>query len=772
MIEPLCPDYTNTPVSPRRPPFHYTPADPLAPPQVSIVTPFYNTGPVFHETAHSVFRQSFQQWEWLIVNDGSTAEESLRILEEYRHRDPRIRVLDHGENRGLSAARNTGFREARSPYVVQLDSDDLLEPTAVEKWVWCLESYPEYSFVKGYSVGFGAQEYLWQKGFHDGSAFLEDNLIAATSALRKTVHQAIGGYDETLRGGLEDWDFWLRCASKGYWGGTVPEYLDWYRRRPSHQDRWPDFDGAQKQRLLQAKLKQRYPHLWQGGFPQIRLRWHMPYDEVPTVLPFANRLKKEKGRVLLLVPWLEMGGADKFNLDLIGQLIRQGWEVSVAATLEALHRWLSHFTRLTPDVFILHHFLRLTDYPRFLHYLIQSRQIDIVLITNSELGYLLLPYLRSRCPEVSFVDFCHMEEEGWKGGGYPRLAVEYGELLDLHGVSSEHLKRWMVSRGAREERIRVCYTNVDVQWWKPDEKLGEKVRKELGIGQGEGVILYAGRLCAQKQPQVFGQTLVRLRQKGVEFVAVVAGDGPDRGWLEEFLQREGVAERVRLLGAVSAERMRELMVAADLLFLPSKWEGIAFVVYEAMASGLAIVGANVGGQKELLTPECGVLIECGEEEKEVEEYAEVLARLLRNSECRQKMGQAARRRVEKHFRLEKMGDQMHSFFHEALHLLHTAPPSLPPPGLAHACATQAIEYTRLSNVADGLWRERERAQAGPLGFHPYLLDPYSDSWRTLAYFTLRRLFLPYYRAALDRNMKWLLPLKDRLKHLLLLRERS
>src|SRR3954464_10593284 len=98
MIDPTNPDYTNTPVSPQRPRFGYQPADLSAPPSVTIVTPFYNTGPVFHETAQSVLRQSLQQWEWLIVNDGSTAPESLEILDGYRQCDPRIRVIDRDTN--------------------------------------------------------------------------------------------------------------------------------------------------------------------------------------------------------------------------------------------------------------------------------------------------------------------------------------------------------------------------------------------------------------------------------------------------------------------------------------------------------------------------------------------------------------------------------------------------------------------------------------------------------------------------------------------------
>ncbi len=126
MVDPQNPDYQNTPVSPSRPQYGYRPADPSAAPAVSIVTPFYNTGEVFRETAQSVLQQSLQQWEWLIVNDGSHEPVSLHILDEYRQSDPRVRVIDHPENRGLPAARNRGWQEARSRYILYLDSDDLL----------------------------------------------------------------------------------------------------------------------------------------------------------------------------------------------------------------------------------------------------------------------------------------------------------------------------------------------------------------------------------------------------------------------------------------------------------------------------------------------------------------------------------------------------------------------------------------------------------------------------------------------------------------------
>ncbi len=65
------------------------------------------------------------------------------------------------------------------------------------------------------------------------------------------------------------------------------------------------------------------------------------------------------------------------------------------------------------------------------------------------------------------------------------------------------------------------------------------------------------------------------------------------------------------VGALPNPRLRDLMAAADILFLPSAWEGIAQSIYEAMAAGLVVVGADVGGQRELVTPDCGYLLSPG-----------------------------------------------------------------------------------------------------------------------------------------------------------------
>jgi glycosyltransferase involved in cell wall biosynthesis len=702
-MDPWAPDFDNTPVSAQRPSFGYQPEDATAAPAVSIVTPYYNTGEILLETARSVLRQSLQQWEWLLVNDGSSEQQALRVLDGFRERDPRIRVIDLEVNRGLPAARNAGVQQARADLVFFLDADDLIEPTALEKLAWCLESYPEYSFCKGLTVHFGAEEYLTTAGFQSGNLFLVQNPITIRALVRRRVVLEVGGFDETLRAGLEDWDFWLHCAAQGFWGYSIPEFLDWYRRRPDHSDRWSAWTERGK-RGMRREFRRRYPRLFAKGMPAVIPQPAKPYEAVREEIPFANVLTKATKRILLILPWMAMGGADKFNLDLMDQLLKRGFEVTVATTLPGNYAWYREFAARTPDIFVLPHFLRMRDYPRFLHSLICSRRLDVVLVSHSELGYRLLPYLRSRCPDTVFVDLCHMEEEHWNDGGHPRQAVAYQDILDLNVVTSQHLKSWMAGRGADPAAIEVCYTNVDTDWLSPDPELGVRVRTELQIPADVPILLYAGRLCEQKRPRLFAQVMQQLRGRGLEFVCLVAGDGEERRWLAAYLRRHRLTAVVRMLGAVSSHRIRELLAASDILFLPSKMEGIALTIFEAMAMAVVPVSADVGGQGELVTPDCGVLIGPGEEREEILAYADALANLLHSPDRRTSMGRKARERVSTHFRLEQMGDRMVALLDKARELHDLRGQAVVGHRLATEHAVQAIEQQRLLLATQRLWK--------------------------------------------------------------------
>lgn len=714
MIDPCKPDYSNTPISPLRPRYSYCCADPDAMPVVSIITPFRNTGPVFRETAASVFGQSLQQWEWLILDDASDDPESLAVLEACVRADARVRVIRLNVRGGPGRARNIAAAQARSSYLAFIDSDDLYEPTALEKWLWFLQSHPHFAMVKGFQVGFGAEEYLWREGFHSGAALLEQNLVQTACLIRREVYKEVGGMDEAIVGGMEDWDFWLRCANAGSWGGTVPEFLDWYRRRPTHSDRWQDWDSGERQAAFRQQLKARYPNLLAGPFPEPRENGSPVYAELPDSPRFANFLTCEEGKhkLLIVVPHLVAGGSDKYVLDLMSELIaRHDYEISVVATRESEHPWRHWFETLTPDVFTLNSFLQPRDYPRFLAYLIRSRRIDSVLVTHSEWGYRLLPFLRAECPGVRCYDYVHIEEPDWKAGGYPAFSITYQSFLDHTVASSQHLREWMTEQGAQREKISVVNTNIDTEAWRRDAYDGIGLRMKWSVPSDTPVLLFTGRLCAQKQPDVLAHTLKDLQGRGLSFVAFIAGYGERQQWLQDFVNQHRL-DGVRLLGPRANDEIRELLAISDVFFLPSLHEGIALTLFEAMAMGVVPVSARVGGQEELVTPGCGVLIERGPEESK--RYADVIEKLLRDTVMRSQMAEAARCRVVECFPLSRMSEQM------AAILTGSIPGTAPKFDLESASRAlvrshtrEIIEQYRLERLADVLWSERCRPHPEP-----------------------------------------------------------
>ena len=686
------------PLSPAQPRYGYHPTDPGAAPVVSVITPYYNTGQIFLETAESLLRQSLQRWEWIIINDGSSDPATLRYLLPFRSADPRICVLDI-PNGGPSRARNVGVAVARADLIFLLDSDDLLAPTALEQLAWTLISHPGSSFATSWTAVFGGENLRSRRGFDTRHAFLYDNTVTALTMIRRSAYTQVGGFAEQIRGGLEDYEFWMRCAAAGMWGHDIRSELIWIRRKQQSEYGgygWGFQSDESTMPAFRQTMRSAYPRLFHDGLPHLvddpgPQTAHALVDPAP---PFGNQLVPVgKRRMLMLLPAMRIGGADRYALDVAQGLMARDDRVTVVLTRsDEPHTWIEELRRITPDVFDLPAFLRAGDIPRFLRYLVESRGITHVWISNSMLGYQLLAFLRAHCPHIAFVDYNHIEQV-FRHGGMPQLGVEHSELLDLHIASSQHLAEWMRVRGVAPERIAVCTTNIDTEHWRPDAELRDRIRAELGIAETQTVILFAARLAAQKRVRLAAQILRRLRDQQGACVALFAGDGEDMPWLHAFVRRYGLAKQIRLLGSVSHQRIYELLAAADILLLPSEHEGIALILFEALATGVVPIAADVGGQRELVTPACGVLIPPGPDE--LVAYCNVLQQLIANPEWRASMRQAGREHVLLHFQLPQMLDRMQGLLDHAADLARRAARPPVPAGTGLAMAILALEHDQL-----------------------------------------------------------------------------
>jgi glycosyltransferase involved in cell wall biosynthesis len=751
--------------------FDYLPVNKNEKPVLTIVTPYFNPGEVFRDTVRAIFNQSLQQWEWIIVNDGSNDWVSLNILEEYRHIDPRIRVVDHPNNLGPSAARNTGYKEASSDYVIYVDADDLIEPTTLEVFYWFLVTHPQFYFVNSFSIGFGAKQYLWARGFHDGEQNREENFIDYTALIRREILVEVGGFDSSIRHGGEDWDFWLKCASKGYWGYTIPEYFKWYRTREDHSDRWLNF-REENLKSLKDGFKKKYPELWNGKFPSVSSSQRQHYQPIPDLSGIvSNHLVKRKKRLLMILPYLVVGGADRYNYDLVSILVNEGWEVSIVTTLASDNTFYSQFSKLTSDIFILPNFLEIQYYPSFISYLIRSRNFDLVMIQNSHFGYLLVPYLKHTFPELPLIDLTHTVTPDWFSGGYPRLSVLYQNFFSANVVISNQIRDWMKQNGALPEKIRVVHWGIDLEIWNPNPDLRRNLRKKLGVSEDDIVIIYNARLVEGKQPDVFFYTIERLCQLDDSLRAVVIGDGPLFNWLRDLVVDHGLEQKIVLLGALEPEKVREWLNVGDIIFLPSVQEGIPLVFYEGMAMGLVPVGANVGGTAELVTPDCGILIERSNfttKEGEIEAYVQVISSISKDRDRLGIMKLSSRRQIENYFDIEHMRGAVIQIFEDIMRNANRG--QVPDVKDFTAVLLQnALEIIQYQQESLTLWRELSnlRTENGHLKYSLqqafWTVPPLRSS--AFFYFGMRALLLDYYQK-LREVFPWLDDVKEKVKKVL------
>jgi glycosyltransferase involved in cell wall biosynthesis len=665
---------------------------------VSIITPYYNTEAFFVETFISLQSQSLQNWEWVIVDDGSSDKESLNRLFEVVAKDERIKLI-HQNNAGPASARNKSFINTVGRYICLLDSDDLIEPTYLEKCVWFLDSYPEFAFCNAYSVVFGAEEYLWTTGFERGNSHLQANSGPPISVIRREAFIDCGGFDESIRFGHEDWDFWMSMAKVGHWGYTIPEFLQWYRKRVNGR-----FEQIMQSDNVNDEFEKYIANKYEGlekDFPQPVRRHPLPYETIETKSIVCNPLAANPNgrRVMFILPWMVTGGADRVNLDLIEGLTAKGHEVTVCATLAADHRWEHEFSRFTPDIFILPNFLHVSDYPRFLTYLIQSRQIDSVVITGSTLGYQFLPYLRAVSPDVAFVDMSHVEEPHWLNGGHPRFGTGYQDLLDLNITTTKHLADWMSEHGADGERIKVMYTGVRTTPCTNEDRC--RVRAELDIPFNLPVIVFAGRLCEQKRPLMLAEILRNLNDQGLLFRALIIGEGELKHQFERLLAEYQLSDHVQMLGAIPHKRWLDVLAGCDILLMPSQYEGISIALLEAMAAGVVPVVAKVGGQNEIVSPDAGVLISHGD--GEIKEYSDVLSRLVSNTLELQQMASNCKVIATTKLSWDGMVSTFLMILEEAHHLRLKIPRNSISSQLGLEIATQALECKRLGEAVDWLW---------------------------------------------------------------------
>jgi glycosyltransferase involved in cell wall biosynthesis len=195
-------------------------------PKVSVIIPCFNHGKYINAAVESVLGQTYNDFEIIIIDDGSTDKFTKKFLANYKRPKTKIIIT---QNQGLASARNTGIRNAKGKYILPLDADDKIAPTYIEKAVEVIENNKNIGIVYCLAETFGYKKGSWYIPEFTQKRMLLRNLIFCSALFKKQDWESVGGYNTKMIRSWEDWDFWLSLISIGCEVYRIPEVLFYYR---------------------------------------------------------------------------------------------------------------------------------------------------------------------------------------------------------------------------------------------------------------------------------------------------------------------------------------------------------------------------------------------------------------------------------------------------------------------------------------------------------------------------------------------------------------
>lgn len=466
---------------------------------------------------------------------------------------------------------------------------------------------------------------------------------------------------------------------KGYFPVKVDFYGFWYRRKVK-DSRMNSINNDKKKakeanRNIQAQAKRVNKFVKAVQYP-ITDRYN--FTTRPKEFDFNRKFiidNKGKNNILFILPWFVIGGVDKFQLDLISELNKKGYKITIVTTENSTNEWRQKAQNNCEEFFDLTTFLDRKNWASFLHYLIKSRNINLVFVQNSLYGYYVLPWLKSKFPELSFVDYVHVQEMKWRNGGFARESVNSSGITEKTYTCTNYVKNIMINdMGRKKENIETAYIGVDENYFCPkclDIKIPKEIEEKT---KNKKVLLFICRIVEEKRPLLMARIFKALNMLRDDLILLVVGEGPMLDWMKKEINAYNLNNKVLFVGA--QKDTRPYYKISDITLIPSISEGLTITTYESLAMETPVITANVGGQAELVDTTVGKVIKAYQHpendrlnfdysKEEIKEYVDAVLEILNlNIEdynklkinCREKILSgytigAMTKKLEKDFRL-------------------------------------------------------------------------------------------------------------------------
>ncbi|MCF0131923.1 MAG: glycosyltransferase family 4 protein, partial [Pseudobutyrivibrio sp.] len=550
------------------------------------------------------------------------------------------------------------------------DADDLISEQYLEYCYWGLYFNKDADWAYTWSVGFQNNMYLWKKPFN-AEEIKQNNTLVLTSAIRKSLWEQVGGFKKEEIAYNEDWRFWLDCLSLSKKPVCLAGYHFWYRRTDE------GMLNTLKNDDIRVYLSDRITENAAKTVDKNVRAKHYPINSCDNLYSFNDNTewaleytveKNNNIRMLWIVPWVVMGGADKFNIDAAKGLSERGYDISIMTTIPSDNEWLYKCKEFTDEIFCLPDFIDETNYLSFVDYYIKSRQIDILMVTNSTVGYYMVPYIRQKYPKMVIVDYVHMEEWYWKAGGHARTSSRLSDITDMTFVCNSATERVMIDQlGHPAESINTLHIGVDSDTFYKDIVEEGFLYRLAQLDENRPIVLFPCRIHPQKRPFMVIDIAKKASRIVPNIAFVVVGDGPQLEELKQTIKKNGLEHTIICIGAT--DRMAECYKDAKLTLICSLKEGLALTAYESCSMGVPVISSDVGGQGDLIDWEVGALISlCQDEEtsldcreyneSEVDEYAKAICDYLQDDKRYKSAAKKCRERIVNDFSVNRMVEKL------------------------------------------------------------------------------------------------------------------
>lgn len=573
---------------------------------------------------NSLKNQTFPYWKWMIQ-----VSNNIDSIKQIIQKDERVEIC-----------KNIDIEDIETEFIVNASENVVFDATYLECGYFSLVTNKEAAFAYSNYILIDKNE--TRKDMFSSATELERNIVPEGYIIRTEILKKLEETDNI-------WNTMLQLLEKDMYPIKMNFYGIWLFKENSYVK-------SEHKTIKNNILGINYP-----------VSCEYLYDTFPYEFDWKHKKSYDNGKknILFIFPWMQVGGADKFNYNLVSQLDQDKYNISIILTEDCPYIWRQKFEQYA-EIFDLTTFLHREHWAGFIEYIIKTRNINLVMQSNSYYGYYVIPWLKSKCPEVIFTDYLHAINWNWRNGEYPRDSVAISNLLDETFVSSKVVYNGMKEiMNRKKENVKIAYVGVDEKKFNEENVILDNYKQIIKYKEkykNKKIILFCSRISEEKRPLLAIEVLKELKREDKNIILFVVGDGPQLEEMREKVIKEKLENNIIFFGV--QDDVRPFYKLSNVLLICSLREGITTTTYEALSMKTPVVSADVGGQAELIDNSCGRLVENLQnenngmfnrnyEKKEIQRYTEAIKEVIYNEDF-ENLRENARRKIEGKFTVDNL----------------------------------------------------------------------------------------------------------------------